>query len=79
MSLQVQIQKRLGEFTLDVAFETDAAHPGVLGLLGASGCGKSFTLKCIAGIETPDAGRIVLDDVTLFDSARRINLPPQKR
>lgn len=79
MSLQVQIQKRLGEFTLDVAFETDAAHPEVLGLLGASGCGKSFTLKCIAGIETPDAGRIVLDGVTLFDSARRINLPPQKR
>ena len=48
-------------------------------LLGASGCGKSMTLKCIAGIEQPDEGVIVLNGRTLFDSARKINLPPQKR
>jgi molybdate transport system ATP-binding protein len=76
MSLSVDIEKKLGDFHLKVAFETDG---GTLGLLGASGCGKSFTLKCIAGIETPDRGRIVLDGVTLFDSAQRIDLPPQKR
>ena len=76
MSLTVEMHKRLGDFVLDVRFETDG---GVLGLLGASGCGKSMTLKCIAGIERPDSGRIVLDGVTLFDSQRGINLPPQQR
>ena len=42
-------------------------------------CGKSVTLKCIAGILTPDEGHIELDGVTLYDSAARINLPPQRR
>ena len=79
MSLQVHIHKQLGAFTQDVSFETSADGPEILGLLGASGCGKSYTLKCIAGIETPDSGRIVLDGVPLFDSEKRINLPPQKR
>ena len=50
-----------------------------MALLGASGCGKSVTLKCIAGIMTPDEGRIVLDGKTLFDSEKHINLTPQKR
>lgn len=76
MSLFVEIRKRLGDFVLDARFET---NDPVTGLLGASGCGKSMTLKCIAGVETPDEGRIVLDGETLFDSARGINLPPQKR
>ena len=76
MSLSVDIRKRLGEFRLDVRFETDG---GVLGLLGASGCGKSVTLKCIAGIERPDEGRIVLNGRTLFDAAKKIDLPPQER
>lgn len=76
MSLQVDIKKRLGSFTLESAFETEG---GVLGLLGASGCGKSMTLKCIAGIEKPDEGRIVLDGRVLYDSAAHVNLPPQKR
>ena len=76
MSLLVDIKKKLGNFHLNVSFETDS---GVLGLLGESGCGKSMTLKCIAGIEKPDEGKIILNSVTLFDSARRINVPPQKR
>lgn len=50
-----------------------------MALLGASGCGKSVTLKCIAGIMTPDGGHIILDGETLFDSEKHINLPPQKR
>lgn len=76
MSLVVDIEKRLGSFTLRSRFETDG---GTMALLGASGCGKSVTLKCIAGIMTPDSGRIVLDGETLFDSERRINLTPQQR
>lgn len=76
MSLFVDIEKRLGDFRLAAQFETEG---GTLGLLGASGCGKSMTLKCIAGIEKPDRGRIVLDGETLFDSDQKINLPPQRR
>ena len=49
--LHVELHKQLGAFQLDVAFETDG---DILALLGASGCGKSMTLKCIAGIETPE-------------------------
>ena len=77
MSLFVDIEKRLGNFRLRTRFEAEAGE--VMGLLGASGCGKSMTLKCIAGIEKPDRGRIVLDGVTLFDAEKRIHLPPQKR
>lgn len=76
MALLVDIHKKLGSFSLDVAFSCDN---DILALLGASGCGKSMTLKCIAGIVTPDRGRIVLDGKVLFDSEKNINLPPQKR
>ena len=75
MSLCVEIQKRLGNFQLDVQFE---AHQEPLALLGASGCGKSVTLRCIAGILTPDTGKIVLDGAVLYDSTAHINLPPQR-
>lgn len=76
MSLSVAIRKRLGNFSLDVQFEAGDAP---LALFGASGCGKSVTLKCIAGILRPDEGRIVLDGRVLFDSAAGIDLPPQQR
>ncbi len=54
------------------------ASSGTMALLGASGCGKSVTLRCIAGIMTPDSGRIVLDGETLFDSEKHIDLTPQQ-
>jgi molybdate transport system ATP-binding protein len=76
MSLSVEIHKKFSLFSLDVSF---SSGNGRLGLLGASGCGKSMTLKCIAGIETPDSGKIIIDGQTVFDSAARINVPPQKR
>ena len=76
MALSVDIQKQLGDFRLEVRFE---AGDETLALLGASGCGKSVTLKCVAGILTPDEGHIQLDGVTLYDSAARIDLPPQRR
>ena len=76
MSLQVHIRKKLGDFLLEADFEQEE---GCMGILGASGCGKSMTLKCIAGIETPDSGRICLDGQVLFDSEKKINQKPQKR
>ncbi|WP_373211484.1 sulfate/molybdate ABC transporter ATP-binding protein [Holdemanella biformis] len=74
--LEVQIYKKLAEFDLDISFQVD---DNILGLMGASGSGKSMTLKCIAGIETPDQGRIVLNNRVLFDSEKKINVPIQKR
>lgn len=76
MSVFVDIEKTLGSFRLKVKFE---AGNETLALLGPSGCGKSMTLRCIAGIEKPDWGRIVVDDVVLFDSELHIDLPPQQR
>lgn len=76
MALEVDIKKTVGKFTLDVKFE---AEQEIFALLGASGCGKSMTLRCIAGIDTPDEGRIVLNGRTLYDSEQKINLTPQKR
>lgn len=76
MALYVDIRKDFGGFVLETQFQTEA---GVLGLLGESGSGKSMTLRCIAGIVTPDEGRIELDGVPFFDSKKRINLKPQQR
>ena len=76
MTLAVDIRKQLGRFRLDVSFE---AEDEILALLGPSGCGKSMTLKCIAGIETPDEGSIVLNGRTLFDREKGIDLSPQQR
>ena len=76
MALSVDITKRLGKFFLNVSFETEGC---IMGILGKSGCGISMTLKCIAGIEKPDTGRIVLDGKVFFDSEKHINLTPQKR
>ncbi len=76
MSISVDINKRLGDFSLEIAFETNAKR---IGILGSSGCGKSMTLKSIAGIEKPDSGHISIDGRVLFDQDQRINLKPQKR
>ena len=87
MGITAEIHKKIGDFTLDISFASDARR---IGILGPSGCGKSMTLKSIAGIERPDAGRIVMGkgagtgegagaERVLFDSSRRINLKPQKR
>ena len=76
MALEVDIEKNAGDFHLRVSFCSDEEF---LGILGPSGSGKSMTLKCIAGIEKPDRGRIVLNGNTLYDSEKGIHLPPQKR
>ncbi|WP_312811667.1 sulfate/molybdate ABC transporter ATP-binding protein [Sedimentibacter sp.] len=76
MSLSVSIKKKFRDFNLDVNFENDGDY---FGILGPSGSGKSMTLKCIAGLETPDEGRIIFNDRVLFDSQKNINIKPQDR
>jgi molybdate transport system permease protein len=76
MSLEVAIEKNVAGFRLAVEFTADGAPAG---LLGPSGSGKTMTLRAIAGLETPDRGRIVLQGRVLFDSEQRINLPARAR
>ncbi|KJH72046.1 molybdate ABC transporter permease subunit [Aliterella atlantica] len=71
-SLTVDIHKHLPNWTLTADFSADS-YP--LGILGASGAGKSILLRCIAGLETPNAGCITLGDRILFDAKTHINLP----
>lgn len=75
MRVIVKIKKKLNSFDLDVDFSFNS----IMGLMGASGSGKSMTLKCIAGIETPDEGFIQIGDIVVYDSKRKIDLPVQKR
>lgn len=77
MALTVDIQKQLGQFRLRVSFTASMGE--VTGLLGASGSGKTVTLRCIAGLLTPDEGHIELDGRVLFDHKSGVNLPPQHR
>jgi molybdate transport system permease protein len=76
MALTVEIAKRLAEFELNVSL-TAGSEP--VGILGPSGAGKSMLLRCIAGIERPDRGRISLGERTLFDSERHIQVPARSR
>lgn len=76
MRLYVDIEKQLDDFRLQARFETDGE---VFAILGASGCGKTMTLRCIAGIERPDKGVIKLGDRVLFDSEAGIDIPARKR
>lgn len=77
--LQAKIRKTLGSpggFSLDVDFN---AVPGFTILFGPSGAGKTTLLDCVAGLVTPDAGRIAVGDRVLFDAAARVSVPSPKR
>lgn len=76
MGITVQIKKRLGDFKLDIQFHGQSNR---IGILGASGCGKSMTLKSIAGIEKPEEGKIAVGEKVFFDSYGSVNVKPQKR
>ena len=76
MAVTVEIRRKLDNFLLDINFHSDARR---LGILGASGCGKSMTLKSIAGIELPDEGHIEVEGRIFFDKEKKINLKPQIR
>ena len=74
--LYADIHRKIGNFELNVLIASDAKR---IGILGASGSGKSLTLRSIAGIEDVDSGRIEVDGRVLYDSASGVNLKPQKR
>ena len=76
MALEVQIEKKLAAFALSVSFRVEEE---TLSILGASGAGKTMLLRCIAGIENPDRGSIVLNGQTLFDSEQHIAVPARQR
>lgn len=76
MSLLIDIEKHLPTFDLNVKVNQDK---GVLGFLGASGSGKSLTLKTIAGLDTPTKGKIIVDSTEFYNYDSKINLTPQKR
>ena len=76
MAIDMLIRKKWDKFSLDINFKSQSKR---IGILGASGCGKSMTLKSIAGIETPDSGHIKIDGNILFDKETKTNLKTQKR
>jgi molybdate transport system ATP-binding protein len=76
VTLSVAVRARRGGFLLDARFE---APPGLTGLFGPSGAGKTLTLRCIAGLDRPDAGRVSLGERVLLDRAAGVDLPPRAR
>lgn len=76
MSIEVNIKKKLEAFELNIAFQSESKR---IGILGASGCGKSMTLKCIAGIEKPDSGKIKVGEQLFYNSDSKTDVKPQKR
>ena len=74
--IHVDIEKRFSDFHLKVKFDLKKERGAIL---GNSGSGKSLILKCIAGVETPDEGIIIINDHVVFDSSEKINLAPQDR
>jgi molybdate transport system ATP-binding protein len=81
MEIQVSISKKLAsrnsnEFTLDAKFQCSNE---MIVLFGPTGAGKTTTLNCIAGLEVPDRGRIIVNSTIYFDSEKNINVSPQKR
>jgi molybdate transport system ATP-binding protein len=74
--LAVQVEKKLGDFSLDILF---ASEGGATVLFGPSGTGKTSIVNMIAGLLTPDRGRIVLNDDVMFDDAKHINVPAWQR
>lgn len=74
--LRVDVEKRLGDFSLAAAFASDGR---VIGLFGASGAGKTSVINMIAGLEHPDRGVIVVGDVRLDDTAAGICVPTHLR
>jgi molybdate transport system ATP-binding protein len=77
MSLDARVQLGRGDFSLDLSLDADDGD--TIGLLGPNGSGKSTTLRCLAGLEAPQTGRIDIAGVTVVDTTRGIDLPPEQR
>lgn len=76
MRLQAEFTKKVKTETIQISLDLENE---VLGILGRSGCGKSVTLRCLAGVLRPDSGIILLDGKTLFDSEKKICVKAQQR
>ena len=74
--LAVDVEKRLGTFAVQAKFE---APDGVTALFGPSGSGKTSIVSIVAGLLTPDRGRIICNGTLLFDSAGNVSQPPHRR
>ncbi|MCL1940208.1 MAG: molybdenum ABC transporter ATP-binding protein [Desulfovibrionaceae bacterium] len=75
--MRVSVQRRLGNCCIDVSFQSDES--GITALFGPSGAGKSSIINMVAGLQKPDSGTIFIRGRCLFDSARSVNVPPEKR
>ena len=76
MIVSVKVERTLGTFRLDVAFDAPA---GITALFGPSGAGKTLTLRSVAGLLAPDRGRIAVGDRVLFDASRGVDVPTRDR
>ena len=76
MSLDVAIRARAGAFRMEAKFRVPG---GITALFGPSGAGKTLTLRCIAGLDRPETGRIAVGDRVLFDSSGSVDLPTRTR
>ncbi|MDZ5470454.1 ABC transporter ATP-binding protein [Bacillus sp. 31A1R] len=76
MMLSVKIEKKLHDFELHTSF---TARNGITGIIGPSGCGKSLTLQCIAGLVTPDKGKIMIEEKVFYDSNSKTNIKTRHR
>lgn len=76
MTIWIDIEKKLPGFTLNVNEEFGNE---IVGILGASGSGKTMLLNCIAGLVRPDKGKIIQDETVTYDHSKKINLPPRQR
>ena len=77
MTLEVHIVKKMTGFSLELSLSCQKGE--LIALVGPSGAGKSSILRCIAGLERPDRGRISCHGRIWFDSSAKISLAPQKR
>lgn len=75
--MEINVTRRQGGFLVNAAFT--GAESGVTALFGPSGAGKTSIINMVAGLMRPDAGRIAVNGMCLFDSNQRIDLPPERR
>ncbi len=73
------IRKAFGKLVAIQDFSLEVGAGEVVSLLGPSGCGKTTTLRCLAGLESPDTGEIAINGRPVFSSTRKIMLPPESR